>query len=189
MNIYPSRILLAITNSEEADLASRKAVDLADSTGSELHVVYVGQLPNFLMKDLNTLGFDRKLYDEIERESLEVLWKLTWQVKATGGTVAGAHLRMRGVAEEIVTLAKDLDADLIAMGSRTHGGVRRAIEGSISDWVVRHAHCPVMIVRVDKGETHRGFWRRIFSLWQLRIISDAGSQAEDLADQELEVRR
>jgi len=92
--IFPSRILLAITDSEEADLASRVAVDLADSTGSELLLVYVGQLPTFLMKDLNALGFDRRLYDEIERESLEVLWKLTLQVKATGGTVAGAHLRM-----------------------------------------------------------------------------------------------
>jgi nucleotide-binding universal stress UspA family protein len=163
VSIFPSRILLAITDSEEADLASRKAVDLADSTGSELHVVYVGQLPNFLMKDLNALGFDRKLYDEIERESLEVLWKLTWQVKASGGTVAGAHLRMGGVAEEIVNIAKDLEADLIVMGSRAHGGIRRAIEGSISDWVVRHAHCAVMIVRAGKGEEHRGFWRRLFS--------------------------
>ncbi len=164
VGIFPTRILLAIDSYEEADLATRKAVDLANSTGSELHVVYVGQLPNFLMRnDPDILGFNRTLYDEIERESLEVLWKLTWQVKATGGTVAGAHLRMGGVAEEIVNLAKDLEADLIVMGNRGHGGVRRTIEGSISDFVVRHAHCPVMIVRVNKGEKHRGFLRRIFS--------------------------
>ena len=163
MDIFPTKILLVINATEEADLASRKAVELANSTGSELHLVYVGQLPIFLMKDLDTIGFDRTLYDEIERESLEALWKLTWQVKATGGTVAGAHLRMGSVAEEIVNLAKGLEADLIVMGSRAHGGVRRAIEGSISDWVVRHAHCPVMIVRMAKGEKHRGFWGRIFS--------------------------
>ena len=160
---FPTRILLAIDDSEEAALAAQKAVALANGTDSELHVVHVGQLPNRFMEDPDILGFNRKLYDEIERESLEVLWNLTWQVKATGGIVAGAHLRMGVVAEEVVDLAKDLEADLILMGSRAHGGVRRAIEGSISDFVVRHAHCPVMIVRTRKGEEHRGFWRNIFS--------------------------
>jgi nucleotide-binding universal stress UspA family protein len=89
MGIFPTRILLAIDDSKEAELATRKAVDLASGTGSELHVVYVGQLPNFLMKDLDTLGFDRTLYDEIERESLEILWRLTWQVKLSGGPWLG----------------------------------------------------------------------------------------------------
>jgi nucleotide-binding universal stress UspA family protein len=163
VGIFPSKILLAIDNSKEADPAIRKAVELADSTSSELHMVHVGKLPNFLMKDLDTIGFDRPLYEEIERESLEALWKLTWEVKATGGTVAGAHLRMGGVGEEIVNLAKDLEADLIVIGNRGHGGLRRAIEGSISEYVVRYAHCPVMIVRVAKGKKHRGFLRRIFS--------------------------
>jgi nucleotide-binding universal stress UspA family protein len=168
VGIFPSTILLAIDGSEETELAVRKAVDLADTTGSELHAIYVGQLPNFLMKDpaimgVDRLGVDRMLYDEIERESMEILWRLTWQVKLSGGTVAGAHLRMGCVAQEIVELAKNLEADLIVMGTRGHGGLRRAIEGSISDVVVRQAHCPVMIVRTEKGEEPRDFWRRIFS--------------------------
>jgi nucleotide-binding universal stress UspA family protein len=173
MSIFPSTILLAIDGSEETELATRKAVDLADTTSSELHVVFVGQLPNFLMKVkdpdvviVDRLGVDRMLYDEIERESLEILRRLTWQVKLGGGTVAGAHLRMGGVAEEIVELAKDLETDLIVIGSRGHGGLRRAIEGSISDFVVRRAHCPVMIVRsaqTEKGDEPRDFWRRMFT--------------------------
>jgi nucleotide-binding universal stress UspA family protein len=168
VGIFPRTILLATNGSKDAELATRKAVDLADTTDSELHLVYVGQLPNFLIKDpdimsVDRLGVDRMLYNEIERESLEILWRLTWQVKLSGGTVAGAHLKMGRVAEEIVGLAKDLEADLIVMGTRGHGGLRRAIEGSISDYVVRRAHCPVMIVRNEKGEEHRGFWRRMFS--------------------------
>jgi nucleotide-binding universal stress UspA family protein len=162
VGIFPTRILLAIDGSEEAELATRKAVDLADGTGSELHVVYVGQLPNFLMQDPDVMGFNRKLYDEIERESREVLRKVTWRAKVSGGTVSGSHLRLGGVAEEIVELAGELGADLIVMGSRGHTGVRRAIEGSISDLVVNHASCSVLTVRADKGEAHRGFWRRVF---------------------------
>jgi nucleotide-binding universal stress UspA family protein len=163
MGIFPTRILLAIDDSKEAELATRKAVDLASGTGSELHLVHVGQLPIFLTKKIDPIGFDSILYEEIEREALEALWKLTWLVKAAGGPVAGAHLRVGVVAEEIVNLAKDLEADLIVMGTRGHGGLRRAIEGSTSDVVVRRAHCPVMIVRTEKDEEPGDFWRRIFS--------------------------
>jgi nucleotide-binding universal stress UspA family protein len=67
------------------------------------------------------------------------------------------------VAEEIVGLARDLEADLIVMGSRGHSGVRRAIDGSISDAVARRAHCPVMTVRTEKSEKLKGFWRKVFS--------------------------
>jgi hypothetical protein len=85
VTIFPSKILLATEGYEEAELATRRAVDLADATGFELHVVYLGRLPNFLMNDPDIMGFYRKLYDEIERGSLELLWRLTWQVKARGG--------------------------------------------------------------------------------------------------------
>jgi nucleotide-binding universal stress UspA family protein len=53
---------------------------------------------------------------------------------------------MGGVAEEVVSLAEELGVGLIVMGSRGHGGIRRALMGSVSASVVRHAHCPVMIV-------------------------------------------
>jgi nucleotide-binding universal stress UspA family protein len=36
---------------------------------------------------------------------------------------------------------------LIVMGCRGHRGIRRAIEGSISDAVIRQAPCPVLVVR------------------------------------------
>ena len=68
-------------------------------------------------------------------------------MRSAGGTVAQAHL-MRGEApREIIELAEDLRAGLIVMGSRGRGGIRRALMGSVSDSVVRHAHCPVMVTR------------------------------------------
>jgi nucleotide-binding universal stress UspA family protein len=81
-----------------------------------------------------------------------LLRKQSWRVKAAGGTVAGTHLRMGAVDLEIVALAEELQADLIVMGSRGLGGVRRALMGSVSDSVVRHAHCPVLVVRPEKGQ-------------------------------------
>ncbi|MDP8950510.1 MAG: hypothetical protein M3N00_09805 [Actinomycetota bacterium] len=54
------------------------------------------------------MGYDRVLYGKLERESRETLRKLTWRVKVAGGTVAGTHLRMGGVAEEVVGLPERL---------------------------------------------------------------------------------
>ena len=152
MSIFPTRILLATDGSEEAELATLRALDIAERTDSELHVVHVGVVPIFLKSYPGTLGYERRLYEEIEEVSSELLRKQTWRVKALGGTVAGAHLRMGEVALEIVALAEELGADLIVMGSRGLGGVRRALMGSVSDSVVRHAHCPVLVVRPEKGQ-------------------------------------
>jgi nucleotide-binding universal stress UspA family protein len=148
VEIFPTKILLATDGSEEAELAARTAIDLAESTGSELHVVYVERVPKFL-DGPGTIGYDHLLYDKHEEEAREVLRKLVWQVQVGGGAVAGAHLRMGGVADEVVGLAEELGVGLIVMGSRGHGGIRRALMGSVSDFVVRHAHCPVMIVRAQ----------------------------------------
>ena len=152
MSTFPTRILLATDGSEEAELAALRAVDLADATHSELHVAHVGVVPMFLLSYPGTLGYDRKLYEQIEEESGELLRKESWRVKAAGGTVAGTHLRMGAVDLEIVALAEELGADLIVMGSRGLGGLRRVLMGSVSDSVVRHAHCPVLVVRPEKEQ-------------------------------------
>jgi nucleotide-binding universal stress UspA family protein len=47
-------------------------------------------------------------------------------------------------------VAEDIGAGLIVIGSRGLGGLRRALMGSVSDSVVRHAHCPVLVVRLEK---------------------------------------
>jgi nucleotide-binding universal stress UspA family protein len=147
MSIFPRRILLATDGSEESELAALRAVDLAERTDSELHLVHVGVVPSFLKSYPGVLGYERKLYKELEEVSRELLRKQSWRVKVAGGTVAGTHLRMGEVDLEIVALAKELGADLIVMGCRGHRGLRRAIEGSISDAVIRHAPCPVLVVR------------------------------------------
>jgi nucleotide-binding universal stress UspA family protein len=146
MSIFPTRILLATDGSEEAELAALRAVDLAEMTDSELHVVHVGVLPIFLLSYPDTLGYYGKLYEQIEEEAREQLRELSWRVKVAGGTIAGSHLRMGAVDLEIVALAKELGVGLIVMGCRGHRGIRRAIEGSISDAVIRQAPCPVLVV-------------------------------------------
>jgi nucleotide-binding universal stress UspA family protein len=174
------KVLLATDGSEEAELATRAAIELADSTGSELHVVYVEPLPDFMKNGHGTPSYDRELYEMIEDEARETLRKLTWRVKVAGGTLTEAHLRMGVVAEEIVGLAGELEVGLIIVGSRGLGSIRRTLAGSVSESVFRHAHCPVMVVRAkDNPPSRRGGGRprarRVFSHDAKRsVLSEAG---------------
>ena len=141
MSIFPTRILLATDGSAEASLAATTAADLHKSTDSELHVVYVGELrPTFLAQTEQEPA-------EVEREAQRLLDEQISRVEEAGGTVEEAHLRLGRADEEIVDLADSLGIGLIVMGSRGRGRIRRALMGSVSDSVVRHAHCPVTIVR------------------------------------------
>jgi nucleotide-binding universal stress UspA family protein len=72
-------------------------------------------------------------------------------VEEAGGSVKEVHLRIGERRDQaIIHLTEELGAGLIVMGSRGLGGVRRSLMGSVSHSVVRHAHCPVMIVRPEE---------------------------------------
>jgi nucleotide-binding universal stress UspA family protein len=123
MSIFPTKILLATDGSAEAESAAQVAAELADKTGSELHVVYVEVVLYFLQYGAGTVvGHDRSLYEKVEEEAQETLRKLTWRVKVAGGAVAEDHLRMGAPGEEIVALAEAIGAGLIVMGSRGAAG-------------------------------------------------------------------
>lgn len=47
-------------------------------------------------------------------------------------------------------LAESLPASVMVIGTRGHGGLRRAVLGSVSDHIVRHAPCPVISVGVHQ---------------------------------------
>jgi nucleotide-binding universal stress UspA family protein len=151
------RVLLAIDGSEGTEVAARAAAEVAEGTVSALHLVYVEPLPDFVKNGDGAPGYDRELYEKIEEGARERLRKLAWRVKAGGGTVAEAHLRMGAVAEEIADLADELGAGLIVVGSRGLGRMRRALAGSVSEGVLRCARCPVLVVRAkDTPPGQRG---------------------------------
>lgn len=144
MSTFPTKILLAVDGSGDADVALRSTVDLVEKTGSELHVTYVGEAPFVYHPEHHAY---QSQHEEHERMAVRILEEQVEKVKATGGNVAGIHPALGRPDIEIVDLAEELGVDLIIVGSRGLGGVKRALMGSVSDSVVRHAHCPVLVVR------------------------------------------
>jgi nucleotide-binding universal stress UspA family protein len=160
MSIFPTKVVLAIDGSEEASRAAEAAVELCEKTGSELHVVHVGE--DFYLTavtDLDMVAQIRVAQEYAESEAnfeqiaREVLDAEVEKVEAAGGTVAQAHLRVGRADAEIIDLAEEIEAGLVVLGSRGLGGVKRALMGSVSYSVVRHAHCPVLVVRRQESAT------------------------------------
>ena len=145
---FPTRILLATDGSPHAELAALKAVDLAESTDARLHVVAVGRTFPAAVYDVYTEAGS----EDLRREAQTILDEQVRKIEEAGGTVAIAHLKMNERRDEaIVHLAEEIGADLIVMGSRGFGGLKRALLGNVADSVVRHAHCPVLVVRPTRG--------------------------------------
>src|SRR5918995_675221 len=149
MSIFPTKILLATDGSKEAALAARTAVELAQKTESELHVVHArSPLHSHGLHESYDEGVDVGAYvqektEELTRRGQGLLDEQVRKIKAAGGSVAQAHLRVASPGVDIPALAEEIGAGLIVVGSRGLGGMRRVLMGSVSNSVVQHAHCPV----------------------------------------------
>lgn len=51
------------------------------------------------------------------------------------------------IADAIINYAANNSTDIIVRGTKGKTGLKRFLIGSVADGVVRHAHCPVLVVR------------------------------------------
>jgi nucleotide-binding universal stress UspA family protein len=148
MSVFPTTILLATDGSDEGKLATQAAAELSRETGSEVHVVYVLPSPAQLIgHHLYPDDVRESLIGGAERDAETFLKDQAEQIGSDGGKVAETHLRSGDPDKEILRTAESLGVGLIVVGSRGLGALSRALMGSVSDSVVKHAHCPVLVVR------------------------------------------
>ena len=150
MSIFPTKILLATDGSEEARQATQAAAELSKETGSEVHIAYVLPSPTELRgHHLYSQEVMQSVLEQAEGEANSFLEEQAKQLGASGGKVAETHLRAGEPDKEIVRLSEELGVGTIVIGSRGLGALRKALMGGVSESVVRHAHCPVFVVRGD----------------------------------------
>jgi nucleotide-binding universal stress UspA family protein len=150
MSTFPTKILLATDASQDAVKAAQMASDLANVSGSELHVLHIGNMKDFHIAPgaEQTFATRSGTYGEIQEKAEKTLEEAVRQVEEVGGTVAQAHVRTGDPDDEIIRFCEEQgDFGLIVIGSRGLGPVKRKLMGSVSESVVRHAHLPVLVTR------------------------------------------
>src|SRR5215211_7564655 len=150
VNYFPKKLLLATDASKDAEKAALIASDIANSTGSELHVLHVGNTKDFHVAPGAEQSFSPRTVSlgEVREKAEKTLDEAVKQVEQVGGTVAQSHLRMGDPDEEILKFCEEQGGfGLIVMGSRGLGPIKRRLIGSVSESVVRHSQCPVLVAR------------------------------------------
>jgi nucleotide-binding universal stress UspA family protein len=138
-------IVVGTDGSETADIALRRAIELAALTGGKLHVVSaydpsparVGGKQPVAEAAAWSVGSDFKVEAVLQQA----------QNEARGGNVDfEVHAPKGDPADSLIAAAKEHDADVIVLGSRGMRGARRVL-GSVPNKVSHHAPCDVLIVQ------------------------------------------
>ena len=141
------RIMLATDLSPTSDNATREALALAGDLGTALVVVSVIEPRKAAMGGLWTSRIDQI---RSRRESAA-------QALVATGRELGVRVEfliwVGDAGESIVEAAAAEGADLLVVGSHRRGAVGHVFIGSVSAYVVRHAPCPVLVVREGPADS------------------------------------
>lgn len=138
-----SRIGAAYDGSPEAEQALSAASDLARSAGARLHIVSVLDRPSLYV---DPADFDQSAHTSYLRSLADETGKrLEGARRGVGDGLAVTTELADGLA--VAELARaTADLDLLAMGSRAYGPVKRVLLGSVASGVAERAHCPVLVL-------------------------------------------
>lgn len=138
MKVPPKRqVVVAYDFSEEGRVALERAIELA------------GWRPHHVLHVITAVPHGTT-YERAEHVRELLAKDVETQVVANAPAEAFevfAHARIGGPDQEILRLAEEVGADLVVIGSHDRGVIGRAIHGSVSEAVLRHARCPVMVAR------------------------------------------
>lgn len=137
-------ILLAVDGSENALRAAKLAGDLArQMNAGSLHIVVsFDTIPPYLGDPNLQLAIDARM-----RASQDILRRAQEVVGPLPDGEIHTELIEGSAAETIIEVARTRSSELIVMGARGLGRIAAAVLGSVSQKVVAHAPCPVLIVR------------------------------------------
>lgn len=160
------KLLVAVDFSKNTNAVLEQAANLANALGAKLWLLHVtseetqamayestqffGYAPEFINMPGDVQLARDLCADEIKREHIQLLGM-------------SAHLREKSINVQAILLKGDaaklileksstLQADIIILGSHGHGLLHKALLGSVSEAVLHHAQCNVMIVPATTSE-------------------------------------
>ncbi len=135
-------VVIATDGSESAHRGIRTALDIAERFNATVHALYVVDTTEIESSPEAV----RAELDEAIREFGDDALAFV-EGEATGNTELVTAVEQGDPATEIIRYAEDVDADVIAMGTRGRHGEHAFLLGSVAEAVVRHSPIPVLTVR------------------------------------------
>lgn len=141
------KMLVGVDGSECSLKAARTAADLASRYGARVLVVSVYAPPVILDTGMYTSGAALGMLMDAARETIRIAHEKAQEVFKGGRVDVEFREETGHPVENILKAAREEHIDLIVLGSRGRGAFQSLLLGSVSDGVLHHAHCPVLIVR------------------------------------------
>ena len=143
---FPERgkILVPVDGSENSKRALTFAIKFAEKYSASITVAHVVYLAVELIT--NTPDLATTITRRFEEKGEKLLKDSLKQVQQQG--IVGGTMLLRGhIGPEIVSYIEIEGFDMVVMGSRGLDALSRNLRGSISDYVIDHAKCPVFIIK------------------------------------------
>ena len=140
------RIMVAVDGSSESELAFKKAVNVAQRNNSELVLAHVIDTRAFQ----TVSSFDGMLAEQATEMAKQTLKDYEDYARKNQVTAVKTVIEY-GSQKQIIAkqLPEDNQIDLIMIGATGLNAVERIFIGSVSEYVIRHASCDVLVVRTD----------------------------------------
>ena len=143
------RILAPIDFSDCSKKALQYAIPLAKQHGAAITLLYVVPT-NYAVGEYG--GIDYASLEAQMRASGETQLNRLAAEAVHGEIASDTLIRTGSPATEIIEVAKSLPADVIVISTHGRTGLRHVLLGSVAERVVRHAPCPVLVVREREHE-------------------------------------
>jgi nucleotide-binding universal stress UspA family protein len=142
------KILVAYDHGLKAQKALEIATEIARGCGAEVYIFTSVKMPGIIDSYAA-----RDMLKELETQSYQYFEKILEEAAAKvrgEGLTAHVVIRSEGPGEAIVRFAEKENIDLVALGSNNRGSFERFLLGlgSVSNYVVQRAKCPVLISKV-----------------------------------------
>ena len=151
------RILVAVDDSPISQQAFSQALSLAKAFDSKLHLIHVILPVTQEYQDASLIAFSggfypggmdkviKETWSNIEETGLNLLQDFVEQAQKVG-IVAEFTQKIGQPEREIAVFADNWSADLIAIGSHGRKGLNELVLGSVSNYVLHHVSCSVLLV-------------------------------------------
>ncbi|GJC30690.1 universal stress protein [Acinetobacter sp. KAM398] len=140
-------ILVPVDGSETSFAAVAKAAELAKAFGSKITVVQVLTLDPYIAAEYITANQTNDLIERARASIVKTLEEAKQKFTEQGVEAETKLLEGQVIAREITNAAKELNADLIVIGSHGRTGLKKLFLGSVAQSILSEGTTPVLVVR------------------------------------------